>query len=437
MQDNNSKPTHQSRLAALLPMAAAVALASMSPLQAAAETLEERVARLEAALAEEKEAKQSATDYSFGGYIKLDIITSDYSGGDRATAGVGDDFFVPSTIPIGGDSGDVYTDVHAKHSRIWFKTSTQTDAGTISTHLEMDFGVNQAGDERISNSAANRLRHAFIKWQYDENSSLLAGQSWSTFFNVGTLPDIIDFVGPVGTIFERQPQLRWTHGLAGGNSFMVALENPSTGLYGQAGSSAGGSNFDNNAMPDVVLRYNGSAGDLSYSASVVAREIAYKQTFTDSNSATVAGDESTIGYGLALAGTWKLGQDDIRFQFNAGNALGRYMGLQSYRDGVIEDNGDIELIDQVGGYIAYRHPWSPQWRSSLVLSASSADNPDTVAATTPKSYQSLHANLLYSPVAALTLGAELIHGEKTIEGDVNGDDSGELDRLQFSVKYVF
>ncbi|MGJ8687776.1 MAG: DcaP family trimeric outer membrane transporter, partial [Spongiibacteraceae bacterium] len=326
----------------------------------------------------------------------------------------------------------------AKHSRIWFKTSTNTAAGKIDSHVEIDFGINQIGDERISNSAAARVRHAFLKWQYDEDSSLLAGQSWSTFFNVGSLPDTLDFVGPVGTLFERQAQLRWTHGMGGGSSLMVAVENPSSGLYGQSGSGAGGNNFDNNSMPDMVVRYNGKSGDFSYSAAGILREIAYKQNFTNSQSQAVVGDDGVMGFGLSLAGILKLGKDDIKVQLNAGNALGRYLGLQSFRDGVIEDNGDVELIDVVGGYIAYRHFWSPQWRSSFVLSASSADNPDTLAASTAKSYSSAHMNLLYSPVAALTLGAEYIHAEKTLEGNAaNGDDSGDMDRLQLSVKYVF
>ena len=146
----------------------------------------------------------------------------------------------------------------------------------------MDFGVNQIGDERISNSSVTRVRHAFVNWQYDENSSLLAGQTWSTFFNVSTLPETLDFVGPVGTLFERQSQVRWTHGLSDGRSLMFAVENPSSGLYGAAGSAAGASAYDNNALPDIVLRYNVSTGNVSYSLAALVREIAYKQDFSNS-----------------------------------------------------------------------------------------------------------------------------------------------------------
>lgn len=417
------------------------------PLSAAAEvmhseTLEQRVARLEQALAEKEVSTKAgqakgATEYSFGGYIKLDAMASQYSDGERALAGVGDDFLVASVIPVGGESGDANFDMQAKHSRIWFKTTTATEVGTVGSYIEMDFAVNQIGDERISNSSVSRVRHAYLSWQYDKDSSLLAGQTWSTFFNVGSLPDILDFVGPVGTLFERQAQVRWTHALSGTSSLMLALENPSSGLYGESGSGAGASAYDNNALPDMVLRYNGKSGDFSYSLSGLLREVAYKQNFSNSQAQVIAGDDSVYGYGLSFAGVWQLGSDDIRVQLNAGNALGRYLGIQTYRDGVIENNGDIELIDSVGGYVAYRHFWAPKWRSSLVLSASSADNPATVEDATAASYQSAHVNLVYAPIAALDFGVEYIHANKTIERPVNGDDSGDVDRLQFSAKYTF
>lgn len=396
------------------------AMATESDLQQQINRLEAEISKLKVSVADQP---ASSTSFSYGGYIKLDAIISQYSDGERALAAVGDDLLVASVIPVSGEGGDAKFDMNAKSSRFWMKTKTATDHGNIRTHVELDFAVNQTGDERISNSSAPRMRHAYVAWDYDDNSSVLAGQSWSTFFNVGSLPETVDFVGPVGTLFERQAQIRWTR-KQGNHSWMLAAENPSTGLYG-GGGAAGGSNYDNNSMPDLVLRYNQSTERGSYAVAVIAREISYKE------SATL--DDSTMGYGVSFSGKRAIGNDELKFQLNAGNALGRYMGLQSFRDGVIDANGEIELIDQVGGYVAYRHPWNKQWRSTLVLSASSADNPDTVAASTASDYQSAHLNLLYSPVKKLTLGAELIHGQK----EVQGGDRGELNRLQFCFKYVF
>ncbi|WP_231757987.1 DcaP family trimeric outer membrane transporter [Microbulbifer elongatus] len=390
-----------------------------------AEQLQQRIAQLQAQVDQlaasqpavvvenpepPKTSRFGSTDIQIGGYVKLDSIFSD----------------VPSTIPVGGESGDVHYNAHAKSTRLFFKSSTQAGAGRVETHIEIDAMAGGQGDERISNSYAQRLRHAYVNWNMDGDRALLAGQTWSTFFNVGTLPEGLDFVGPVGTIFERQPQLRYTQGLGSGK-VMIAAENPATTLYNGAENP-----YDDNSRPDMVLRYDNSLGDLSYSIASLSRELAYDHAD--------GSNESEQGYAISLAGKWQLGRDDLRFMYSYGNALGRYLGLNSYRGGIIDPiDGSIDLIDQHGGYVALRHFWSDQWRSNLVLSATTADNPDTVGDMTPSSYQSLHLNLMYSPVPKMTLGGEYIFASKEVE-NLSGllkNDQGELHRMQLSVKYVF
>jgi hypothetical protein len=383
------------------------------------------------------------TKFTYGGYIQLDLSASDYSDGKPGNNLI-EDFLVPSLIPVEPASGksDSYTttNLYAKTSRFYFTTKTNTDAGAISTRIELDFLLGNSGDERISNSWNSRLRHAFVKWDYAEGSSLLAGQSWSTFFNVGALPDVLDFVGPVGTLFNRQPQIRWTMG-----GLQLAVESPATRLNRniKVDENDDGvledkldTSFDNfhEGIPDLVARYNGKAGDLSWSAAAIVRELSYENRPTSS----VEGDsDDQFGYGLSLAGKWMLGQDDLRFMVNYGDALGRYLGLNSYNDGYIDFNGDIETIDQWGAFIAYRHFWSPKWRSTFSVSASGADNPDTDdflhANSLAKEYQSAHINLNYLPAPKLSLGGELIFATKELEDGRDGD----MSRVQFAVKYAF
>ncbi|MBQ24041.1 DcaP family trimeric outer membrane transporter, partial [Alcanivorax sp.] len=305
-------------------------------------------------------------------------------------------------------------DFIAKQSRFWLKSETMTSAGMVRGHIEIDFQTNDIGDERISNSYAPRIRHAYLTWD-----KWLFGQTWSTFFNVSALPETLDFVGAAGTVFERQPQIRYTSG-----GLMLAVENPSTTLYGGAQNP-----YDDNAMPDLVARYNiaGDWGNVSVSA--MGRELAYQDTIGG-----VDQDESEYGYGLSLAGRMMLGaMDDIRFQANYGNALGRYTTLNAFRSGQIEADGSIELIDQWSGVLALRHHWSDRWRSNFAVSVSEADNPDTVAVTTSKRVQSAHANLIWQVAKPLSLGGELIYADREIE---NGDD-GNLKRVQFTAKYAF
>ncbi len=397
-------------------LASSLVSASLLAPAALAAPVDQRIDKLEQEIAALKQQQSKAssgnTNITMGGYIKLDAIVSDYSDGSQASISAGEDFYIPSTIPTGGEGGDIHTHLHAKESRLWLKSETQTDSGVIKTHLEMDFILSTAhGDERISNSYSPRLRHAYFSW-----NNWLLGQTWSTFFNVGALPELLDFVGPAATIFIRQAQVRYTNG-----PLQIAVENPSTTLYGGAENP-----YDDNQIPDLIGRYNFDVGSAKLSVAGMIRELAY---YDNANS-----NESKMGYAVSLSGKIPFGNgDDLRFMVNAGDALGRYMGLNSFRSGVIDANGDIELIDQVGFFAAYRHLWNSQWRSNFSISASEADNPTEAGTGVAESYQSVHANLIYKPTSALDFGAEILHATKELESGADGS----MNRLQFSAKYVY
>ena len=395
------------------------------------ENISANSAQIATNIADIEEARPMAkgTKFTYGGFVQLDTIATNYSEG-RPTNDLIEDFYVPSLVPVEPADGnsDSYssTNIHAKTSRFFFTTKTNTDAGAISSRIELDFVLSGQGDERISNSWSSRLRHAFVKWDYAENSSIFAGQSWSTFFNVGALPDVLDFVGPTGTIFVRQPQIRWTMG-----GLQLAVENPATRLNDASGNTV---YEDGNDIPDLIARYNGKWGDLGWSVAAMGRNLSYEDR---SNAALEGDNDDQFGYALSFAGKWMLGQDDLRFMFNYGDALGRYMGLNAFNDGYVKDNGDIDTFDQWGATIAYRHFWSPKWRSTLSLSMAGADNPGTNdfsgADGLAEEYQSIHANLNWLPAPKLSLGGELLYATKELEDGRDGD----MTRFQFAVKYAF
>ncbi|EAQ99448.1 DcaP family trimeric outer membrane transporter [Congregibacter litoralis] len=377
---------------------------------------------------EEARPMKKGTKFTYGGYVQLDAIASNYSEGKPAS--VMDDLFVPSLIPVEPVSGDgdsyTNTNIHAKSSRFYFGTATNTDVGKISSFIELDFILSGQGDERVSNSFSSRIRHAYLKWDYGDQKSLLAGQAWSTFFNVGALPDLLDFVGPVGTVFERQPMIRWTSG-----PVQLAIENQTTRVNLQGGGS---SLNDAQLMPDLVARYNGKSGDLNWSLAAIGRQLSYEER---PNASTEGASDEEYGYGLSFAGKWNIGRNDLRFMASYGDALGRYMGLNSFNDGYIDRNGEISTIDQWGGFVAYRHYWNDQWRSNISISASEASNPGGAefdgAGNLAKSYRSMHLNLNYLPAPKLQLGGELMYGVKELEDGRDGD----MYRLQFAAKYAF
>jgi hypothetical protein len=267
-----------------------------------------------------------------------------------------------------------------------------------------------------------------VTWEYAPGKSLMAGQNWSTFYNVASLPDLLDFVGPAGTAFSRQPQVRWTNG-----GLHLALENPITRVRLDDGSTR---LDDNEAMPDLIARYNGTQGGLDWSLAGVVRQLAYDTRFSDPSDGE---DETAYGYGLSLSGVWQLGADDLRFMFSYGDAMGRYLGLNAFDDAYVAsgEDADIETFNQWGAYAAYRHRWSPSWRSSLSISAMRADNPSgaefTPAEDLARAYNSIHANLFYTPAPGLLLGGEVMYADRELQGGRDGD----MMRLQMAVRYVF
>ena len=353
--------------------------------------------------------------YKFGGFVKTDVIYSDYSSGSYS--GAGRDFYIPGTIPVGDGNGESYLDFHAKESRINFRSTHLLDNGAkIGTFLEMDFQLPAGGNERVSNSFAPRLRHAFVTY-----NKWLVGQTWMTFFNVGALPENLDFVGPAeSTIFGRQPMIRYTNG-----AWQLAAENPETTVtpYGGSGRIVA----DDNQLPDLVLRYNLKGDWGSFTAAGMLRELAY-----DNNAGI---DDKTTGWGISLSGKFVFGnKDDFRWMASTGGGLGRYMGLNTANGAVLDADGNLHAIDSSGIFGSYRHLWSDKWRSNLTLGYLSVDNDtDLTGMGVTKTASSMHVNLIYSPQPKLDFGMELLLADREIESGADGD----MTRLQFSAKYAY
>jgi hypothetical protein len=327
---------------------------------------------------------------------------------------------VPSTVPVAreGTEGESYTDFHAKETRIYLSSEHNLDSGDyIKAYVELDFMVGDNGDERISNSYQPRMRHAYVQW-----NNWLFGQTWNTIFNVGALPDLLDFVGPSeSTVFGRQVMVRYTRG-----PWQISAENPDTTVT----PFGGGARIDanDNKIPDLVARYNFSGDWGQWSIAGILRELAY-----ENQEEGIDSDE--VGYGLSVAGKFNIGdKDDLRWMVTGGSGLGRYVGLNIINGAVLDENGDLEAIDTLSAFVAYRHFWNDRLRSSLALGWFQADNDtELTGLNVTKNAQSLHANIIWSPVPKLDLGVEYILANREEESGADGD----LNRFQFSAKYAY
>ncbi len=364
----------------------------------------------------------SNTSVTLGGYVKLDAVFSNPSAGVDTK---GDLFLDPTAIPVGPTAGNNERNqvkFGARESRLFVKTNTPTSVGDLNTHVEFDF-YGADGNESVSNSHGFRLRHA-----YGTLGNFLAGQTWTNFMNPASLPDTLDFGGPVGQIFDRQAQVRWTQPFGGPGSatsgqWSVGLENPEAVVQIPGGASF---RADTDRLPDVTgqVLFNTSIGKISVHGLV-------RQVRVDSKTPAVVDEK--LGGAVSVAGVIPtVGKDDFRFTASAGNAIGRYSD-GFFPDGVVGSDGQIRLPKQWGWFAAYRHYWFDQLRSNLVLSTAGENNPASAPATTNKSTRSAHLNLIWSPVANSDLGLEYIYADRETEDGLKG----HLNRLQASAKYAF
>ncbi len=373
-------------------------------------------------------AANPGTRFSFGGFVKLDAMITDTDGGEIADGSVGRLFYLPSAIPVGAPAADegADTDVGAQFSRFWFAGDTDMDNGhKLKGYLEFDLfgGGNINGNEVATNTYGVTVRHAYLTWTRPDGSSLLAGETWSNFQDVAALPDSVDFIGPTeGTVFVRQPQVRYSKG-----AWSFSLENPETTITPYRGVGARISS-DDNLMPDLTARWmkKGDWGHVTVAGMV--REFAYENPASGI-------DDSAFGGAISVSGRYNLGKnDDIRYMATWGQGVGRYLGLAIASDTVLDAGGNLEAIDGYGAFASWRHAFSPKLRANLFYSMAHFDNDAALTGFgVTERAQSLHANLIYSPMPKLDIGAELIWGRRSLENDLDGD----LRRLHTHVKYSF
>ncbi|PZU44688.1 MAG: hypothetical protein DI568_15120 [Sphingomonas sp.] len=417
------------RLKADLAAARAAAIPAVAAAPVAEPALETRVAVLE-----EKAAKPPADGFKsgsmtlkIGGYVKLWSAVSRYSAGTTNPGQLLSDFYLPQQIPVGGEA-TTHTNMHVKESRFSLTGSKPVGERTVGVYAEIDFLTAQGtqGSERTTNGYNPALRRAFFTLT-GKSGQLLIGQEWTTFQNVGALPETTDFVGPTeGSTFGRQPMLRYTAYLSPKVQLAVALENSESATISPA--SAALVENDDDRLPDLTTKLTLKPGKAELTLAGVLHEVRVVNDAGDS--------DNKLGFGLSGAGKIAFGPDgrhDVRFMLSYGQGIGHYLGLNFGPDAVLVGT-DLSTVGVIAGFASIKFGWTPTVRSTFMASFQDVDYPDVlVPLAANKSAWSVAGNLFWSPLKAFDLGIEYRHGEREI---VSGA-KGKLDRLELAAKYSF
>lgn len=349
----------------------------------------------------------------------------------------------PSRIPtvegqFGSDGQSIFS---VRQSRLGVRGDGELAGRDYEVRFEFDlYGV--GGD---AGQTTMRVRHVYGRW-----GPILAGQTNSLFMDGDLFPNVVDYWGPNGMVFLRTPQLRFTFVNSGGWQAAVALEHATgdidTGNIRLIDENLATGIRNNEELPDftAMVRYGGDWGHVQLSG--LLRKIGYDTPGAVDNEP----QGSELGWGVMLAGVFKVGMATIRLGGVYGEGIASYMndgGMDLAPSAALIPAPPIfppppvplnQLLEaeavKLLGITAYVDlQWTPTLSSAIGYSLVEVENTNFQAPDAFHRGEYASGNLLWQPASRLLLGPELLWGRRTD----NDGESGQDVRLQFSFKVSF
>ena len=348
-----------------------------------------------------------------GGYVKLDYI-QDFDGGyDRYQYEI-------SNVPVPGDGRpeqDGYMNMHGRESRLNLDVRSITEKGMpMQIYFEFDFYNLDRGEFFQS----PRLRHF-----YGVLGRLLIGRTWGTQTDLFAMPNAIDFAAGDAVLATRRTQIRFEDDL--GKKFKYALALEMLEFPGIDGPDSLGQ--PSQLLPLLagrITRNTASGGRLMLGASLFQLRW---DGYGDLPNST------TMGWGFSFTGREYFGN---KHYFNWMASYGDGWGSQvvstlgSEASAILTPEGSLETMTSwnLGAGVAIR--FSDVLTSNLFGNIFAIDPSEYRDENKIKSGESVHVNLIWSPIKNVNAGVEFMVLRRT-----NGDDnSGVGKRLQLMIKYI-
>ena len=342
----------------------------------------------------------------------------------------------PSRIPtqegqFGGDGQSIFS---VRQSRLGAKATGLLAGKPYEAKFEFDlFGTGvDAGQTTF------RVRHMYAKW-----GPFLAGQTNTLFMDGDIFPNVLDYWGPTGMVFVRNPQIRWTPISNKNWEVAIALEHPSDdidpGNIRLIDPDVAANLQSNEELPDLTaaVRYGGDWGHVRVAG--ILRKIGYETRDTENNEPS----GHNTGWGINATTAIKLGLATPRLGIVYGRGIATYMN-----DGgmdlapaistqvippaiIIVPRSEAVKLLGVSAYVDLQ--WTKQLSSAIGYSFTKVDNTNFQAEDAYHKGQYASANLLWAPADNVLTGAEFLWGKRT---DNDGDSGSDL-RLQASFKWSF
>jgi hypothetical protein len=434
------------------------------------------------------------TDTSIKIYGQMTLITDYFMSGGTASSPSSSTIGPTGNlegIPLEGTVGQARSNgifqMVPRESKIGFESRTPTPFGEARTVMEFDWNgggsyVPGGGTPlQVSDSLVPRMRYA-----YGTLGGLLAGQANSNFEDPDATPETIDFGGDAGGPgVVRQPEIRYTMPAWWGASLSASIEDPETSLAtsngliaNDAGVSSAAASPGTNACTVTGVVATCSVGALftvnptkaTAPDFTAAWYLPQQWGHVDLSLVLRPGMDVTdgkyfakdyIGYGGHVGTDVKPGwfgwvKDDITFQAEAGDGLGRYMNA-SFTPSLASNFGATGLygnatttgaaagaagaaairvtsVNEAGAQASYQHWWLDNLRSNITGGWAYMDIPALLVSKTTglnKELYTAHANIIWNPISSVDIGLEYMWGQRTATTNAHAQENVLISEFKF------
>lgn len=403
--------------------------------RASGEAVIETPAPTEVAQVPPRRAREGGPSFEIYGFAQADYI-QDFNRVDPDWDAALRPSKIPTTHNQFGDSGQSIFSV--RQSR--FGVQARQEIGGKDLFVKFEFDLFGTGDD--AGQTTFRLRHAYGSW-----GPILAGQTNSLFMDGDTLPNTLEYWGPVGMVFLRNPQVRYTY-TTGPHKFAIAVEKPSNdidaGNIRELDPTLGANIFGSEKLPDLTAHYRYQGGWGHVQLAGILRKVGYETNGTPDNRPK----GSEVGWGVNLSSNIKTWDKDVlhlsavygagiaSYMNDGGTDLGPKLRNPSGAPIVgVPPPGILgpKVVPSLGLMAYYDHYWSDQWSSAFGWSMHRQDNTSFQQGNAYRNGQYASANVIFTPSNRVLVGAEALWGEREDHNGNKGDDT----RVQFSFKYSF
>ena len=332
----------------------------------------------------------AAAAVNVSGYVKLDVQYSDkIMGGGFPSPGV-----AATPLDTNNEADNKQTILDARQSRVRVTFDDTVGGVKMSGRIETDFFTGD-GNALTSNSRHLRLRHAFARADHPSGFFLLAGQTWSIYMNDSIAqPNIIDFSGPAGQIFGRQPQLR------------VGWRNP----MGPMGTLVLEGGVEKHSVRDLGSATVNEAQGEGQRTPLLVGKVSWLHSIFQAESALAVGnntvvlpgggDETKSAWAFQVSAQATITPVTLFAHYQNQKGLGRLLNGDFATAGLTTPpnpaDAKLENIESQGFYVGASFALSPDTSINAVYGWAKADQDTSIGFTgaSLEKHQSLHVNIL-------------------------------------------